>query len=74
MQNLRYDQNNFTNSRISKKATYLYLLIKQAKIEINFELDFLGTTILKKNEWKKIFKYIGYSGDYYFHTQKKLGL
>jgi len=42
---------------------------------INFlKWTLIGTTILKKNEWLKIFKKINYKGDYYFTTAKSLGL
>ena len=34
----------------------------------------IGTTVLSKNEWLKLFKFIGYKGDYYFSTAKTLGL
>ncbi len=33
-----------------------------------------GTTILHENEWKKLFKYLGYEGDYYFSGAKSFGL
>ena len=33
-----------------------------------------GTTILNEDEWKKMFKYIGYKGDYYFSGAKSFGL
>ena len=33
-----------------------------------------GTTILHEKEWKKLFKYLGYNGDYYFSGAKSFGL
>ena len=33
-----------------------------------------GTTILKSSEWKKLFKFVGYKGDYYFSGPKSFGL
>lgn len=33
-----------------------------------------GTTILSKSDWKKVFKYCEYTGDYFFTTIKSLGL
>ena len=33
-----------------------------------------GTTILHEKEWKKLFKYLGYKGDYYFSGAKSFGL
>ena len=61
--------------RISKKSYISLPSYKTSKDRDKFlDWTLLGTTILKKNEWKKIFKYIGYSGDYYFSDAKKLGL
>jgi len=34
----------------------------------------LGTTLLKKKDWKKVLKYAGYTGDYFFTDAKKLNL
>ena len=34
----------------------------------------LGTTILSKNDWLEVLKYVGYTGDYYFTTAKTLNL
>ena len=34
----------------------------------------LGTTILKKEEWKEVLKHCNYSGDYYFTNAKSLNL
>jgi ubiquinone/menaquinone biosynthesis C-methylase UbiE len=61
--------------RISKKS-YISLASYEKKKDRDKFLDWtlLGTTILKKSEWKKIFKFIGYNGDYYFSDANKLGL
>ena len=34
----------------------------------------LGTTVLHKKDWTKLFKMIGYKNDYYFTTAKSLNL
>ena len=34
----------------------------------------LGGVILKENEWRKMFKFINYKGDYYFSGPKSYGL
>jgi len=61
--------------RISKKS-YISIASYSTKRDRNKFLDWtlLGTTILKKQEWKKIFNLIGYKGDYYFSNTAKLGL
>ena len=61
--------------RISKKS-YISLASYKSKKDRDKFLDWtlLGTTILKKTEWKKIFKHTGYKGDYYFSDANKLGL
>jgi len=61
--------------RISKKS-YISLASYEKKKDRDKFLDWtlLGTTILKKSEWKEIFKFIGYNGDYYFSDANKLGL
>lgn len=62
-------------SKISKKS--LVTLASYEKEEdrkkfLNWTL--LGTTILKKKDWKKLFKIINYKGDYYFSNANTLGL
>ena len=39
-----------------------------------YKWTLIGTTILYKKEWLKLFKLIGFKGDYYFSTAKSLGL
>ena len=34
----------------------------------------LGTTLLKRKDWKKVLKYAGYTGDFFFTDAKKLNL
>ena len=56
-----------------------YIVITRAESSLSHRDKFLdwtllGTTILKKTEWKKIFKHTGYKGDYYFSDANKLGL
>lgn len=34
----------------------------------------LGTTMLRKNDWKEVLRYCKYSGDYFFTDAKKLSL
>jgi hypothetical protein len=34
----------------------------------------LGTTLLHKDEWMRVLKHVGYSGDYKFTTARSLGL
>ena len=61
--------------RISKK-NYISLATYNNKIDRDKFLDWtlIGTTILNQKNWKKIFKLIGYKGDYYFSNAAKLGL
>ena len=61
--------------RVSKKS-YVVLASCNSDKERNdfYKWTLLGTTILHKKEWLKLFKFIGYKGDYYFSTSKTLGL
>ena len=61
--------------RVSKKS-YVVLASCSNDEERNkfYKWTLIGTTILHKKEWLKIFKFIGYKGDYYFSTAKTLGL
>lgn len=61
--------------RVSKNS-YVVLASGETDKERNkfYEWTLLGTTILKKSDWLKIFKKINYKGDYYFSTAKSLGL
>ena len=34
----------------------------------------LGTTVLHVDEWRELFDYAGYTGDYYFTTASSLNL
>ena len=62
-------------NRVSKKS-YVVLASCNDEKERNkfYKWTLLGTTILHKSEWLKLFKIIGYKGDYYFSTAKSLGL
>ena len=62
-------------NRISKKS-YVVVASCENDLERNrfYKWTLLGTTILYKKEWLKLFKIIGYKGDYYFSTAKSLGL
>ena len=61
--------------RVSKNS-YVVLASGETDKERNkfYEWTLLGTTILKRSDWLKIFKKINYKGDYYFSTAKSLGL
>jgi len=61
--------------RVGKK-NYVVLASYENEKERNAFLDWtvIGTTILHKKDWLKLFKFIGYKGDYYFSTAKTLGL
>jgi SAM-dependent methyltransferase len=62
-------------NRISKNS-YISVASYENKIDRDKFLDWtlLGTTILKKNDWKKLFRLVSYKNDYYFSEAKKLGL
>lgn len=62
-------------NRVSKKSFITVASFnneKEKKIFENWTL--LGTTILSKSDWKKLFKILNYKGDYYFTTPKSLNL
>jgi len=45
------------------------------KEKIQFEnFSYTGNTILPKKDWSKLFKYTGYTGDYFFTNSKVFGL
>lgn len=62
--------------RVSKGKSYItlgsYENEHEYKLFKNWTL--LGTTILKKNEWKYVLKHTKYKGDYKFNTSKTLNL
>jgi len=61
--------------RVSKKSYVVLASCDTEKERIKFyKWTLIGTTILHKKEWLKLFKIIGYKGDYYFSTSKTLGL
>jgi hypothetical protein len=62
-------------NRVSKKSLITvaaYSNDNEKKLFENWTL--LGTTILHKKDWIKLFKLLKYKGDYYFTTAKSLGL
>ena len=61
--------------RISKKNYVVLAACNNEKERIKFyNWTLIGTTILYKKEWIRLFNKIGYKGDYYFSTAKTLGL
>ena len=61
--------------RISKKNYVVLAACNNEKERVKFyNWTLIGTTILYKKEWIKLFNKIGYKGDYYFSTAKTLGL
>ena len=62
-------------NRVSKKSFFTIAAYSNENEKRLFDdWTLLGTTILHKKEWLKIFKFVGYKGDYYFSTAKTLGL
>jgi len=62
-------------NRVSKKSFFTvaaYSNEKEKKVFDDWTL--LGTTVLNKKDWIKLFKIIGYKSDYYFTTAKALNL
>jgi len=62
-------------NRVSKKS-YVVLASGENDEERNlfYKWTLIGTTILLKKEWKKLFEVIKFKGDYYFSSAKSLGL
>lgn len=62
-------------SIISKKSWISVATYKTIKEKRKFEeFSYLYNILLKREDWKKLFKYVGYKGDYYFTDSKSLGL
>ncbi len=62
-------------SKISKKSWISVATYKTRHEKKKFEeFSYLYNILLKRDEWKKLFKYVGYKGDYYFTDSKSLGL
>lgn len=61
--------------RVSKKS-YIVLASGEDEKERNkfYKWTLIGTSILLQKEWKKLFKNIGFTGDYYFSSAKSLGV
>ena len=62
-------------NRVSKKS-YIVLASGENEKEINkfYKWTLIGTTIQLKKDWIKLFKKVGYKGDYYFSSSKSLGI
>ena len=61
--------------RASKKSFFTVASYNSGKEKEIFDSwTLLGTTFLSKKDWKKLFKILGYKGDYYFTTAKSLNL
>lgn len=62
--------------RVSKKNTYITLgaYYDQEGKRLYDKWGIISTSHLHVNDWKKIFKYIKYKGDYSFTTPESLGL
>lgn len=62
-------------NRVSKKSFFTIASYDSKKDKELFEAwTLIGTTILSKKDWKKLFKILDYKGDYYFTTAKSLNL
>lgn len=61
--------------RVSKKS-YIVLASGENNEERNrfYKWTLIGTSILLKKEWKKLFKKIKFTGDYFFSSAKSLGV
>lgn len=62
--------------RVGKGKSYITLGAYETEEEKRLFMDWtmLGTTVLHKDEWLEVFKYAGYTGDYFFTTAKTLNL
>ena len=61
--------------RVSKKSFFTIASYSNDKEKKIFdEWTLLGTTILHKKDWVKLFQLIDYKGDYYFTTAESLNL
>ena len=62
-------------SKISKKSWISVATYKNKEEKKKFEnFSYLYNILLKREDWKKLFKYCGYKGDYYFTDSKSLKL
>ena len=61
--------------RVSKNS-YVVLASGENDKEIQkfYKWTLIGTSIQLRKDWLKLFKKIGYKGDYYFSSSKSLGL
>ena len=74
--NLRHTVNSLREMQRVGKKNYVVVASYENEKEKNAFLNWtvIGTTVLSKKEWLKLFRFIGYKGDYYFSTAKTLGL
>ena len=74
--NLRHTVNSLKEMERVGKKNYVVVASFENEKEKQAFLNWtvIGTTVLSKKEWIKLFKFIGYKGDYYFSTAKTLGL
>ena len=62
-------------NRTSKKSFFTVAAYSNEKEKKLFDdWTLLGTTMLHKKDWVKLFNSIGYKNDYYFTTAKSLNL
>ena len=61
---------------ILSKKSYIVLASGENEKEIYkfYKWTLIGTTIQLRKDWIRLFKKIGYKGDYYFSSSKSLGL
>ena len=61
--------------RVSRRS-YVVLASGENDAERNkfYKWTLIGTSILLKKEWKRLFKKIKFKGDYYFSSAKSLGV
>ena len=62
-------------SFISKKSHITVPVYENEKERSKFlDWSLLGGIILKEKDWKQMFKFLNYKGDYYFSGAKSYGL
>jgi SAM-dependent methyltransferase len=62
--------------RVGKGKSYITVGAYRTRQERDLLLDWtvLGSTLLQTDEWLEVFRYCGYTGDYYFTTASTLHL
>ena len=62
-------------NRVSKKSFFSVASYSSKKEKEIFEKwTLIGSTILSKKEWRKLFRILNYKGDYYFTTSKSMNI